>query len=123
MQPSNAAVHHRSIASRPALAALALMLFAVWFGVLETRGLFWPDEGRYAEIAREMQASGDYAGAQRLLQRMVVLRPDVQGVLDRLQGVPVDIRPLFVTADALEREFPRRWHLTNGRITLRMARQ
>jgi len=51
---------HRSIASRPALAALALMLFAVWFGALETRGLFWPDEGRYAEIAREMQASGDY---------------------------------------------------------------
>ena len=51
---------HRSIAGRPALAVLALMLFAMWFGVLETRGLFWPDEGRYAEIAREMQASGDY---------------------------------------------------------------
>ncbi len=51
---------HRSIASRPALAALALMLFAVWFGALETRGLFWPDEGRYAEIAREMYVSGDY---------------------------------------------------------------
>ena len=46
------------------------------------------------------------AEAQRLLQRMVVLRPEVQGVLDRLQGVPVDIRPRFVTADALESEFP-----------------
>jgi 4-amino-4-deoxy-L-arabinose transferase-like glycosyltransferase len=56
----NRAGDHRTIASRPALAALALMLFAMWFGVLETRGLFWPDEGRYAEIAREMQASGDY---------------------------------------------------------------
>ncbi len=33
---------------------------ALWFGTLETRGVFWPDEGRYAEIAREMVASGDY---------------------------------------------------------------
>ncbi len=39
---------------------LAAVLFALWFGTLETRGLFWPDEGRYAEIAREMVASGDY---------------------------------------------------------------
>jgi hypothetical protein len=60
-------------------------------------------------LSRELltlQANGDYAGAERLLQRMVVLRPEVQGVLDRLQDVPVDIRPRFVTADALEREFP-----------------
>jgi hypothetical protein len=60
-------------------------------------------------LSRELltlEATGDYAGAERLLQRMVVLRPEVQGVLDRLQGVPVDIRPCFVTADALEREFP-----------------
>jgi len=53
-----------------------------------------------------LQATGDYAGAQALLARMVVLRPDVQAVLGRLDGVPVDIRPVFVTADALEREFP-----------------
>jgi len=60
-------------------------------------------------LSRELltlQANGDYAGAERLLKRMVVLRPEVQGVLDRLQGVPVDIRPRFVTADALELEFP-----------------
>ena len=53
-----------------------------------------------------LQATGDYAGAKRLLERMVVVRPEVQAVLDRLAGVPVDIRPRFVTADALEREFP-----------------
>ncbi len=60
-------------------------------------------------LSRELltrQATGDYAGAKQLLERMVVLRPEVQAVLGRLEGVPVDIRPRFVTADALEREFP-----------------
>jgi hypothetical protein len=60
-------------------------------------------------LSRELltlQATGDYAGARSLLERMVVLRPEVQSVLARLEGVPVDIRPVFVTADELEREFP-----------------
>jgi hypothetical protein len=60
-------------------------------------------------LSRELltlQATGDYAGAKSLLERMVVLRPEVQSVLGRLEGVPVDIRPRFVTADELEREFP-----------------
>jgi hypothetical protein len=61
------------------------------------------------KLSRELltlQATGDYDGVKRLLERMVVVRPEVQAVLDRLAGVPVDIRPRFVTADALEREFP-----------------
>jgi 4-amino-4-deoxy-L-arabinose transferase-like glycosyltransferase len=46
--------------NRPALAALLLCVFLIWFGTLETRALFWPDEGRYAEIASEMLDSGDF---------------------------------------------------------------
>lgn len=46
-------------ARRILLLALAL-LAALWFGTLEYRDLFSPDEGRYAEIPREMIASGDW---------------------------------------------------------------
>jgi hypothetical protein len=61
------------------------------------------------KLSRELltlQATGDYEGGKRLLERMVVLRPEVQAVLGRLEGVAVDIRPRFVTAGALESEFP-----------------
>jgi hypothetical protein len=42
-----------------------------------------------------MQAVGDYAAAQQMLKTMVVVRPQVQAVLDKLKGVPVDIEPRF----------------------------
>ena len=43
------------------LAILLLLAFtAVWFSNLEYRKLVNPDEGRYAEIPREMVASGDW---------------------------------------------------------------
>jgi hypothetical protein len=48
-----------------------------------------------------LQANGDYAGAEALLKKMVVIRPEVQAVLDKLKGVPVDIEPRFVTANTL----------------------
>jgi hypothetical protein len=48
-----------------------------------------------------LQAHGDYEGVRRLMERMVVIRPEVQRVIDRLGDVPVDIAPRFVTAETL----------------------
>lgn len=56
---------YRPVAARRhgmlALRILAVALFAfLWFGNIEFRDLADPDEGRYAEIPREMAASGDW---------------------------------------------------------------
>ena len=40
--------------------SLAALLAMVWFATLSTRPLFNPDEGRYAEIPREMLSGGDW---------------------------------------------------------------
>jgi hypothetical protein len=48
-----------------------------------------------------MQAVGDYGAAKQMMDKLGVVRPQVQAVLDKLTGVPVDIEPRFVTADQL----------------------
>jgi hypothetical protein len=57
-------------------------------------------------VLLNLQATGDFEGARTLLDRLTVIRPEVQTMLDRLGDVAVDIRPRFVTAEELEREFP-----------------
>ena len=42
-----------------------------------------------------LEAEGQYDVAKGLLEKAVVIRPEVQRVLDRLRGVPVDIEPIF----------------------------
>lgn len=48
-----------------------------------------------------LEATGDYAGTKKLMDTMMVIRPDVQKALDGLKALPTDIEPLFVTADTL----------------------
>ncbi len=42
-----------------------------------------------------IEAEGNYAAAQDLLKRTVVIRPEVQRVLDKLNAVPIDIEPKY----------------------------
>ena len=48
-----------------------------------------------------LQARGDYAAAQDIMNTLGVVRPEVQDVLDRLQSIPIDIEPHFMTAETL----------------------
>jgi hypothetical protein len=57
-----------------------------------------------AALTREimtLQAEGNYAKAKDLIDRLGVVRPEVQKVLDKLAGIPVDIEPKFTTAAEL----------------------
>jgi hypothetical protein len=60
-----------------------------------------------AGLTREImtiQAHGDYAAAQALVKRTVVIRPEVQQAIDRTRSAPIDIEPRFVTAEELVRQ-------------------
>jgi hypothetical protein len=45
-----------------------------------------------------LQARGDYAGTKALFEKMIMIRPEVKRMLDRLTDLPVDIEPTFVTS-------------------------
>jgi hypothetical protein len=51
-----------------------------------------------------LQAEGSYEKARALIDRLGVMRPETQRVLDRLTDVPVDIEPRFTTAQQLLNE-------------------
>jgi hypothetical protein len=44
-----------------------------------------------------IQAHGDYAAAKALLDRTIVIRPEVKRVLDSLADLPIDIEPKYTT--------------------------
>jgi hypothetical protein len=48
-----------------------------------------------------LEANGDYDAAKKMLDSMVTVRPATQKLLDKLNDIPVDIEPQYVTADEL----------------------
>jgi Peptidase family M49 len=48
-----------------------------------------------------VEAEGDYAAAKKMLDELGVMQPALTRALERLKGIPVDIEPVFVTADEL----------------------
>jgi len=76
--------------------------------IVQPGGTFAVDSSKIAgavtALTREimtLQAKGDYAQAKALVDRLGVVRPSVQKILDRLTAVPVDIEPRFITAEKL----------------------
>ncbi len=49
-----------------------------------------------------LEANGDYAGTKKLLDQYGGIRPDFQKAIDAMGDIPVDIEPVFVTANAIE---------------------
>lgn len=89
---------------------------AVQFNYLVDRGAFVAHEGGTYEVnfgkiksaVKELdhdlltlEATGDAAGARKMLDELGVLRPALASALDRLKDIPTDIEPLFVTADRI----------------------
>jgi peptidase M49-like protein len=48
-----------------------------------------------------LQAQGDYTRAKDMIGRLGTVRPEVQRVLDKLNNVPVDIEPIYLTAKTM----------------------
>jgi peptidase M49-like protein len=45
-----------------------------------------------------LEATGDYAGAKKMMTDLMKIRPVTEKALQRLKSVPTDIEPIFVTA-------------------------
>jgi hypothetical protein len=79
--------------------------------VAEKDGRFSIDMGKVKQAVIDLdhelltiEATGDYAGAKKMLDELGVVRPPLRRALDKLQGVPTDIEPIFVTANELAPE-------------------
>jgi hypothetical protein len=60
--------------------------------------------GAVRDLAHDLltiEATGDYAGAKKMLDTLAVLRPEMSATLARVSAVPVDIKPEFQTANEI----------------------
>ena len=71
-------------------------------------GTFAVDYAKIKDAVRDLthdlltlEAEGNYAAAKKMLDTMGVLRPDFQNALAKLNDIPVDIEPVFVTAEEI----------------------
>jgi hypothetical protein len=95
---------------------------ALQFNYLMDKGAFVPQaDGTFAvdykkvkdevrDLVHDLltvEAQGDYAGAKKMLDTLGVIRPEVQRALDKLQGIPTDIEPHYVTADEIAPAVPK----------------
>jgi hypothetical protein len=71
-------------------------------------GTFSVDMTRIKEAVRDLdhdlltiEAQGDYIAAKKMLDELGVVRPMLKRTLGRLQDLPTDIEPIFVTANEL----------------------
>jgi hypothetical protein len=89
---------------------------AVQFNFLSDKGAFRQNaDGTYsvdlekvksavADLDHDLltiEAQGDYAAAKKLLDEMGHIRPALQKALDGLHEIPIDIEPIFETAEQL----------------------
>jgi hypothetical protein len=72
-------------------------------------GTFAVDDAKIADSVAALtheimtlQAEGSYAKARAMIEKLGVVRPQVQTVLDKLAAVPVDIEPKFTSAGSLD---------------------
>jgi len=71
-------------------------------------GTFAVDYTKIKDAVRDLthdlltvEAEGNYAGAKQMLDTLGVMRLEFKAALDKLGDIPVDIEPVFVTADEI----------------------
>ena len=48
-----------------------------------------------AHVLLTIEATGNYSGAKELIRKYAVISPSMKSLIDKLSGIPVDIKPVF----------------------------